>query len=135
MANKSTCHLIHNEELILYKHYNPDEYPQYANYDAINVQTYSEIPDDYEGIMGVPITFIDKYNPNQFEIIGCCEPAIEIETYKKCSYFKEYKSRQFIHNGQLCQKTYHRLLIRRRQSKKVPYNTIEMPVSMAAEES
>ncbi len=104
----------HNEELILYKHYSPNEYPNYANYEAINVQTYTEIPDDYEGIMGVPITFIDKFNPNQFEIIGCCEPAIEIETYKKCSYFKEYKSRQIIHNGVLCQKTYHRLLIRKK---------------------
>ena len=123
----------HNEELIMYKHYDPVENPHYANYDGINVQTYTDIPDDYEGIMGVPITFIDKFNPNQFEIINCCEPAIELETYKKCSYFKEYKSRQIIHNDMLCQKTYHRLLIRRCQPKAVPYKASESSVPMAAE--
>lgn len=123
----------HNEDLIMYKHYDPVENPHYANYDGINVQTYTDIPDDYEGVMGVPITFIDKFNPNQFEIINCCEPAIELEIYKKCSYFKEYKSRQIIHNGILCQKTYHRLLIRRRQPKAVPYKASESSVPIAAE--
>ena len=60
-----------HEELILYKIYDPEEYPTYDNYDAINVDKTSEIPMDYEGIMGVPITFLDKYNPSQFEILGC----------------------------------------------------------------
>lgn len=59
-----------HEELILYKRYNPEEYPKYDNYDAIEVSKYAEIPMDYEGVMGVPITFLDKYNPEQFEIIG-----------------------------------------------------------------
>ena len=59
----------HNEELILIKHYSPEEYPKYDNYDAININTYTDIPCDYDGIMGVPITFLDKYNPSQFEII------------------------------------------------------------------
>ena len=59
----------HNEELILIKHYSPEEYPKYDNYDAINVNTYTDIPCDYDGAMGVPITFLDKYNPAQFEII------------------------------------------------------------------
>lgn len=59
-----------HEELILYKKYTPEEYPTYDNYDAIEVARYSEIPMDYGGVMGVPITFLDKYNPNQFEIIG-----------------------------------------------------------------
>lgn len=59
----------HNEDLILIKHYTPEEYPKYDNYDAINVNTYIEIPCDYSGVMGVPITFLDKYNPAQFEII------------------------------------------------------------------
>ena len=59
----------HNEELILIKHYTPEEYPKYDNYDAINVDTYTEIPCDYEGAMGVPVTFLDKYNPAQFEIL------------------------------------------------------------------
>ena len=59
----------HNEDLILYKHYTPEEYPTYDNYDAINVNTYTDIPCDYDGVMGVPVTFLDKYNPEQFEII------------------------------------------------------------------
>ena len=63
-------HAKRHEELILYKKYSPEEYPKYDNYDAIEVSTYKDIPTDYEGVMGVPITFLDKYNPEQFEIIG-----------------------------------------------------------------
>lgn len=48
----------------------PELYPKYDNYDAINIDKVTEIPMDYEGIMGVPITFMDKYNPEQFEIVG-----------------------------------------------------------------
>jgi adenine-specific methyltransferase EcoRI-like protein len=59
-----------HEELILYKSYNPKEYPTYENFDAINVDKTNEIPLDYKGLMGVPITFLDKYNPNQFEIVA-----------------------------------------------------------------
>ena len=59
-----------DEDLILYKTYNEAEYPKYDNYDAINVGKVAEIPMDYKGKMGVPITFLDKYNPSQFEIIG-----------------------------------------------------------------
>jgi len=59
----------HNEELILIKHYTPEDYPKYDNYDAINVNTYTDIPCDFDGVMGVPVTFLDKYNPAQFEII------------------------------------------------------------------
>ena len=62
--------LKHKEELILIKHYTPEEYPTYDNYDAINVNTYTDIPCDYEGVMGVPITFLDKFSPSQFEILG-----------------------------------------------------------------
>jgi hypothetical protein len=60
----------HNEFLTLYKKYNPIDYPKYENYDAININTYTDIPFDYDGEMGVPITFLDKYNPKQFQIIG-----------------------------------------------------------------
>ena len=63
----------HKEDIILYKHYTPEEYPHYDNYDAINVKTYTDIPCDYDGVMGVPITFLDKYNPEQFEILGATE--------------------------------------------------------------
>ena len=59
-----------HDELILYKNYNPDEYPVYENFDAINVDKTNEIPMDYKGLMGVPITFLDKYNPEQFEILA-----------------------------------------------------------------
>ena len=63
-------HKKRNEELILYKEYNINEYPKYDNFDAIEVSKTSEIPIDYNGLMGVPITFMDKYNPEQFEIVG-----------------------------------------------------------------
>ncbi len=61
-----------HEDLILYKTYkgNETDYPNYVNYNAIEVSKVKDIPIDYEGEMGVPITFLDKYNPNQFEIIG-----------------------------------------------------------------
>ncbi len=58
-----------HDELILFKKYNSKDYPKYDNYDAIEVSKVSEIPEDYYGAMGVPITFLDKYNPKQFEII------------------------------------------------------------------
>ena len=62
-----------HEPLILYKRYkgHEDEYPRYDNYDAINVDKVADIPEDYDGVMGVPITFLDKYCPEQFEIVGC----------------------------------------------------------------
>ena len=59
-----------HEKLVLWKNYTPEEYPKYDNYDAINVNKYSEIPCDYDGVMGVPITFIDYYCPEQFEIVA-----------------------------------------------------------------
>ncbi|MCR9262526.1 MAG: adenine-specific methyltransferase EcoRI family protein [Flavobacteriaceae bacterium] len=59
-----------HEDLILYKKYTPDQYPKYENFDAINIDKTKDIPMDYDGMMGVPITFMDKYNPDQFEIIG-----------------------------------------------------------------
>ena len=59
-----------HEEMVLYKTYNPKEYPKYDNYDAIEVSKANDIPIDYEGAMGVPITFMNKYNPDQFKIIG-----------------------------------------------------------------
>jgi hypothetical protein len=59
-----------HEDLILHKKYTPEEYPTYDNYNAINVDVTKEIPIDYKGYIGVPITFLDKYNPDQFEIVG-----------------------------------------------------------------
>ena len=59
-----------NEELILTKTYNPKDYPKYDNYDAIEVGKVADIPKDYNGVMGVPITFLYSYNPKQFEIVA-----------------------------------------------------------------
>ena len=88
-----------HEDLILYKSYNSEEYPKYENYDAININATKDIPVDYAGVMGVPITFLDKYNPDQFEIIGLgiSNSGIEIgvqpykEEHKK--YRKEVQKR------------------------------------------
>ena len=63
-------HAKRHEELILYKRYSPEEYAAYDNYDAINVNKTAEIPMDWEEALGVPITFLNKYNPEQFEIMG-----------------------------------------------------------------
>ena len=69
-----------NLPLDLYKKYNPKEYPKYDNYDAINVDKTSDIPMDYDGVMGVPITFLDKYCPTQFEIVGLTSSS------RECTY-------------------------------------------------
>ena len=59
-----------HEKIILYKKYNELEYPKYDDYDAINVSKVNEIPCDYKGKMGVPVTFLERFNPQQFELIG-----------------------------------------------------------------
>lgn len=64
-----------NQPLDLYRKYNPTDYPKYDNYDAINVDKVTDIPEDYDGVMGVPITFLDKYCPTQFEIVGLMSGA------------------------------------------------------------
>ena len=79
-----------HEDLLLFKEYTPEEYPTYDNYDAINVDVTKHIPKDYKGAMGVPITFLDKYNPEQFEIIkfrkGNDDKDLSING--KCPYFR-----------------------------------------------
>ena len=107
-----------HEKLILWKKYTPEEYPKYDDHDAINVNRVSEIPCDYDGVMGVPITFMDKYNPDQFEIIGCYEPCIQLSVLEKNANFKPYASRQISRNGIICQKTYHRLFIQKKELNK-----------------
>jgi len=64
-------HKKRHEELILGRKYTPEDYPKYDNYDAINVDKVADIPEDYPGAMGVPITFLDKYNADQFEMLNC----------------------------------------------------------------
>ena len=88
-----------HEDLILYKKYTPEEYPKYENLYAINVNKTKNIPMDYDGMMGVPITFMDKYNPDQFKIIGVgiarLGLEIGIEPYKPehKKYRKEVQKR------------------------------------------
>lgn len=104
-----------HEYLVLYKKYTPGEYPKYDNYNAINVNKTSEIPMNYDGVMGVPITFLDKYNPDQFDIIGMSASAgydVEIVGIPKLDGFKD--SRPLI-NGK---NTYARVLIKNKKVKK-----------------
>lgn len=123
----------HNEMLTLYKKYTPEEYPKYDNYDAINVNTFNEIPYDYDGLMGVPITFLDKYNPEQFEIVtlGVGEdmftptkkykPFRNAFTGQPCSdkrdfllYVKDPDGKYLTSDGYRVTKCYARVLIRRK---------------------
>ena len=64
-----------HEDLILYKKYTAEEYPKYDNYDAIEVSVKKKIPYDYNGFMGVPITFLCDFNPDQFDILGMAASA------------------------------------------------------------
>jgi hypothetical protein len=97
-----------HEEMILFKTYNEEEYPKFDNYNAINVDKTKEIPMDYAGAMGVPITFLDKYNPEQFELLGCTysygEPVgyhIEGKGFNPSINGKEIYKRLFIKNKKL----------------------------------
>ena len=99
-------HRKRHEDLILYKKYSPDEYPKYDNYDAINMNKTDHIPVDYAGEMGVPITFLDKYNPEQFEIIGMDRPLITQLTGKQSRFKikgKEIYARIVIRNKRIRQ--------------------------------
>lgn len=72
-----------HEELTLYKKYSPEEYPHYDNYNAINVDKVADIPCNYDGVMGVPITYLDKHNPDQFEILDANDFIIKDQAPKK----------------------------------------------------
>ena len=112
-----------HEDLILYKSYNPEEYPTYDNFDAIEVAKTKEIPVDYDGVMGVPISFLDKYNPDQFEILGITDRGNEYGLKTK-EYTKEDVPKPGDLNRRAAIKldsgsykaTYARLLIRRGQA-------------------
>lgn len=81
------------QDLILTKDYNTFNYYMYDNYDGINVDRLNDIPKDYDGVMGVPITFIDKYNPNQFELLGCS--AFSDEDYYGCGSLFVNKDKKY----------------------------------------
>lgn len=110
-----------HDEIILYKSYSPDIYPKYDNYDAINVDVTADIPNNFFGIMGVPVTFLDKYNPDQFEIIwqasgntrACAPKDILLEL--GYNPHPEDRGGCGIVNGK---RVYSRILIRRKQQNK-----------------
>ncbi len=117
-----------HENLILYKSYNPEEYPTYDNYNAIEVSKTAEIPCDYDGVMGVPITFMDKYNPEQFEILGIDGGDMGVSYGVGAMLSKEEVTARFqehkgFRRGKLCyrnqsgklQMCYRRILIRRKK--------------------
>ena len=123
-----------HEDLVLYKTFNMEEYPTFENYNAINVNKTGDIPIDYEGIMGVPITFMDKYNPDQFEILGMCENEdlyglkTKVYTTAECkqAYFAKFgkngtydlnASGVIIKDG-MREKVYQRILIRNKKPQK-----------------
>lgn len=107
-----------HEELILVQKYSPEKYPHYDNYDAINVDKVADIPCDYSGVMGVPITFLDKHNPDQFELVGMTDRddswGLKTKKYtaKDMLNFADLNGRSvLLTNGQY-KKTYVRLLIK-----------------------
>lgn len=100
-------HEKRHNELVLSKRYSPEEYPKYDNYDAIEVSKTKDIPKDYDGAMGVPITFLDKYNPDQFELLGATES--EGKGFSNGLWFPESGVAQPVIRGK---RVYKRLFIR-----------------------
>jgi hypothetical protein len=105
-----------HEDLVLYKTYNPTEYPKYDNYDAIEVSRTNDIPVDYDGLMGVPITFLEKYNPKQFEIIGSFNAGEHGEELGAIKTEAITNGRTILWNGPIVNKRplYKRIVIRRK---------------------
>jgi hypothetical protein len=104
-------HKKRNEFLKLYASYNENEFPKYDNYDAIEVGKVSDIPQDYDGVMGVPISFLDKYNPEQFEILGMSASAGYNADIVGLPKLKEIKDARPLINGK---NTYARVFIKLR---------------------
>lgn len=104
-------HARRNTELDLYRRYSNEDYPKYDNYDAIEVSKVSDIPMDYDGVMGVPITFLYKYCPTQFEIIDARDVALNDKQRNKSTYL--IKDADGAINGK---PTYARICIRKRLS-------------------
>ncbi|MHB0993692.1 MAG: adenine-specific methyltransferase EcoRI family protein [Sulfurovum sp.] len=100
-----------HEDLMLYKNYTPEEYPTYDNYDAINVNKTKDIPIDYSGVMGVPITFLDKYNPEQFKILGMSASAGYSEDVVGIPFLGDKDARPLINS----KNTYARVFIKNRR--------------------
>ena len=111
-------HEKRHEDLILFRHYDPDLYPKYDNYDAIEVSKVADIPCDYDGAMGVPISFLDKYNPNQFEILGSFNAGHHGEALGAKKVETISKGKLLMWNGPVIDKKplYKRVVIKRLKS-------------------
>ena len=106
-----------HEELPLFKKYTPQEYPTYINFNAIEVSKVGDIPCDYDGLMGVPITFMDKYNPDQFEIIGMSLDLADMSIIRERLGRNDGGPTFYIEkNGKLV-RLYDRIVIRRKVEK------------------
>lgn len=120
------------EWIILYKKYNSNDYPKYDNYNAINIDKVSDIPCDYDWVMWVPITFLDKYNPNQFEILWTSDNWIIDDKYKITQWltqkfvddyykawwtwtYKEWNPTAWYYDNWIAKMSYKRLFIRRKK--------------------
>lgn len=106
-----------HEDLNLQMAYCPDRYPKYANFDAIEVSKTMSIPLDYDGPMGVPITFLDKYNPDQFEILGSSKTLGQpMSQIAKKNTYQQGGPRFYLPNGDgTYRRMYERIVIRKRQ--------------------
>ncbi len=106
-----------HEDLILFKTYNPTEYPTYANYDGIEIGRTDNIPADYDGPMGVPITFLEKYNPDQFEIVGNSrELGTPMSSIAKKDTYTQGGPRFYLPNGDgTYRRMYDRIVIRNKR--------------------
>jgi len=104
-----------HEFMTLYKNYTPEEYPTYTNYPAIEVSRVSDIPMDYDGAMGVPITFLEKYNPKQFEILGSSRLLSEpMSNYAERGTYMQGGPRFYVPEGDgRHRRLYDRIVIRR----------------------
>ena len=111
-----------HEDIILYKTYygNEEDYPKYVNYDAIEVGKVKDIPIDYEGAMGVPITFLDKYNPNQFEIVGSSITlGVSMSKFAEKGTFAAGGPRFYLDNGDgTYKRLYDRIVIKNKKVQK-----------------
>ena len=110
-----------HEPLILYRNYNEHDYPKYDNYEAIEVSSTNSIPMDYKGTMAVPITFLNKYNPEQFEILGIMDRAnssgLRTKKYEKPEFpnANDLNARGVLVQNGVHKAIYARLLIRNKQ--------------------
>ena len=104
-----------HDEMILWKEYTPEDYPKYINFDAIEVSQTNEIPKDYDGLMGVPITFMYKYNPDQFEIVGKSLELADMKPIRERLGRNDGGPTFYIERDGKLLRLYDRIVIRRRK--------------------